>query len=226
MLVFKRTHVYSHASMNTPRDITRVAQVTFKVGDLGLNPTQKHKFLLLTGQHYDKETDKVTLSSDRFPLHAQNERFLRDTLHRLLRESKVAAHILANAPLMGFAGHEGRLYGRSNELQNHYAKEVWNPHSQSMDRQKGLYFGFGRSQRGFTFAFLDKPIRRGVRGRMLLDNKEEFVLLGVVDVGVKPLLLAAIDAAGLWARDACLTAGLAVAFAAGFFDAAGVFFVF
>ena len=82
---FTAFQVYSKSHWNSfPHRKTFAVSVNFQVRELQLEEREKHKFLLLVQDHYDKSTDRVSLSCSRFPMQSQNEKFLRDTIKRLI----------------------------------------------------------------------------------------------------------------------------------------------
>lgn len=80
----------SHTYLGEGHPVERKAVLSVKVADLGLNETEKHKFLLLSGPRYNVNTEELVMSSEKFPHRKQNKKFLIDTLQKLIKEAKVS----------------------------------------------------------------------------------------------------------------------------------------
>lgn len=79
----------SHTYLGEGHPVERKAVLNVKVADLGLNETEKHKLLLLSGPRYNVNTEELVMSSEKFPHRKQNKKFLIDTLQKLIKEAKV-----------------------------------------------------------------------------------------------------------------------------------------
>ncbi|KAK9474580.1 mitochondrial 37S ribosomal protein mS35 [Dipodascopsis tothii] len=67
----------------------RKVTVEFKTKDLrSLSDSQLHKFRLLCGTRYNAQTDVVRMSCESFAEPAQNQRYLRDLIDRLVGEAR------------------------------------------------------------------------------------------------------------------------------------------
>ena len=80
----------SHTYLGEGHPVEKKAVLSVKVADLGLNETEKHKFLLLSGPRYNVNTEELVMSSEKFPHRKQNKKFLIDTLQKLIKEAKVS----------------------------------------------------------------------------------------------------------------------------------------
>jgi len=65
----------------------RKVQINFKLSSLELDYHGRDKFIRLAGEHYNPESDMVTIQSDRCPLKKQNYDFLIYVMTALYRES-------------------------------------------------------------------------------------------------------------------------------------------
>ncbi|KAL7329881.1 37S ribosomal protein S24, mitochondrial [Mucor circinelloides] len=89
----------SHTYLGEGHPVERKAVLSVKVADLGLNETEKHKFLLLSGPRYNVNTEELVMSSEKFPHRKQNKKFLIDTLQKLIKEAKDTKDTFADVPL-------------------------------------------------------------------------------------------------------------------------------
>lgn len=74
-----------------PHPASRKVVVEFKISDLahqGLEEKHLNKLRKLVGARYNPETDVVKMSCESFEAHAQNKRFLGDTIEKLIAEAK------------------------------------------------------------------------------------------------------------------------------------------
>ncbi|KAI7898968.1 mitochondrial ribosomal subunit protein-domain-containing protein [Cokeromyces recurvatus] len=94
ILKFK-THTY----LGEGHPVERKVVLSVKVDDLGLNETEKHKFLLLSGPRYNVNTEELIISCERFPRRKQNKKFIMDTLQKLIKEAKDTKDTFADIPL-------------------------------------------------------------------------------------------------------------------------------
>ncbi|KAI8637955.1 mitochondrial ribosomal subunit protein-domain-containing protein [Parasitella parasitica] len=89
----------SHTYLGEGHPVERKAVLSVKIADLGLNETEKHKLLLLSGPRYNVNTEELTMSSEKFPHRKQNKKFLIDTLQKLIKEAKDHKDTFADIPL-------------------------------------------------------------------------------------------------------------------------------
>ncbi len=93
VLWFKKTYLFSKQFSHFPHQKTKKVTLSFNINDLNLTDIEKHKFLLLAQEYYNKQTGFVSIECEKFPLQSQNEKFLKDTFNRLLEEAKVLVNV-------------------------------------------------------------------------------------------------------------------------------------
>lgn len=81
------TSDYCHSSPTIRDPLARIVTVRFKLAALGFNERAKDKFLRLVGERYNKETDLVTIVTDRCPLRKQNYDYAMYLITALFHES-------------------------------------------------------------------------------------------------------------------------------------------
>ena len=62
--------------------------VEFCTADLPMEPAQRLKLVKLLGARYDPQRDLARMSCEKFPIAAQNKRYLLDQVNTLVREAK------------------------------------------------------------------------------------------------------------------------------------------
>ncbi|XP_066250067.1 small ribosomal subunit protein mS35 [Euwallacea similis] len=82
------TSDYCHSSPTIRDPMARIVTLQFKLGSLKLDSRAVDKFLRLAGDRYNKETDTVTIVTDRCPLKKQNTDYAMYLLTALYHESK------------------------------------------------------------------------------------------------------------------------------------------
>ena len=80
-----RDYCFTSNSIRDPR--SRVVTSKFKLSNLKMDAHGKDKFIRLVGDRYNKETDEVTLTSDRCPLKTQNFDYIMYLITVLYHES-------------------------------------------------------------------------------------------------------------------------------------------
>nr|AEE61470.1 unknown [Dendroctonus ponderosae] len=79
---------YCHSSPSIRDPMARIVTLRFKLSSLHLESRAKDKFLRLVGDKYVKDTDTVTIVTDRCPLRKQNLDYAMYLLTALYHESK------------------------------------------------------------------------------------------------------------------------------------------
>ncbi|KAJ4351107.1 37S ribosomal protein S24, mitochondrial [Ascochyta clinopodiicola] len=72
--------------------------VEFSPSDLGLTPTQRDKFIKLSGPRYNPSSDLIKLSTEQFDTQTQNKRFLGETIQSLIAEAKDSTDTFQDVP--------------------------------------------------------------------------------------------------------------------------------
>lgn len=75
--------------MGEPHPVESKCVLNVKVEHLGLNASERHKLLVLSGPRYNPDNDELTLSSEKFPYVNQNKKYLSDLLDKIIAEAKV-----------------------------------------------------------------------------------------------------------------------------------------
>ncbi|KAI9008573.1 hypothetical protein DFJ74DRAFT_611529 [Hyaloraphidium curvatum] len=96
ILTFKTTSVYDYDyTKPSPEAANKRVECTFQVSKLVAmqkwSGKQRHKLLLLCGEHYDPQTGTVTLSCEKFDERIYNKIYLSDTVDRLISEVRVGS---------------------------------------------------------------------------------------------------------------------------------------
>lgn len=73
--------------------------VTFKSAAMGLGEKETHKLRVLAGNRYNKGTDEIKISADRFPEQAQNKRFLGEVVQDLVTNAKDQTDPMSDVPI-------------------------------------------------------------------------------------------------------------------------------
>jgi len=73
---------------------SRKVVLSIRTSQLGLTPTQLHKFRLLAASRWDVQTDVFRLSVDSEPSREENARLCSEMLERVLAEAKVGTPLL------------------------------------------------------------------------------------------------------------------------------------
>lgn len=79
--------------MGEPHPVESKCVLNVKVEQLGLNASERHKLLVLSGPRYNPDNDELTLSSEKFPYVNQNKKYLSDLLDKIIAEAKVGYNL-------------------------------------------------------------------------------------------------------------------------------------
>ncbi|KAG2181173.1 hypothetical protein INT43_008755 [Umbelopsis isabellina] len=89
----------THNYMGEPHPVESKCVLNVKVEHLGLNASERHKLLVLSGPRYNPDNDELTLSSEKFPYVNQNKKYLSDLLDKIIAEAKDTTDNFADIPL-------------------------------------------------------------------------------------------------------------------------------
>lgn len=87
MITTRSSYMYSGPSIRDPR--ARVASIKVRLQDLHLDAHGEDKLLRLVGDRYDKESNTLTITADRCPLHSQNLQYCSYLLTVIRAEAEI-----------------------------------------------------------------------------------------------------------------------------------------